>query len=142
MRLKNWWGLILLEVLITVSSCENDGLYDPVPYVLVDIPLDLNRQDFAALRRDGGSVEILGGSRGIIVYRENALTYRAFDKHSPIPTDRLCLVSVHPSGFYMQDSCEGITFDFNGNPLGGASVVPMKQYATRVEGHILYITNE
>lgn len=137
-----WQAFIWIVGLIFTASCQNDEFYDPIPYVPVDIEINLTNQQFAPLRLDGGHVDILGGSRGIIIYRENATTYKAFDKHSPHRSDEICaIVDVHPSGLYMTEACNGLSFDFNGNPLDGAPFY-LRQYVTRLEGNFLHITNE
>ena len=140
--MTKWKAFLWMMGLIFIASCQNDDFYDQIPYVLVDIEINLNNQEFAPLRLDKGHVDILGGSRGIIIYRENAITYKAFEKHSPHRSTEICaIVDVHPSGLFMTEACEGFSFDFNGNPLGG-SPFPLRQYVTRLDGNFLYITNE
>jgi len=140
--LKNWKSFVWMLGVLLVTSCQNDDIFDPVPYVLVDITINLNNQQFAPLRLDKGHVDILGGSRGIIIYREDATRYKAFDKHSPHRSEEICaIVDVHPSGLFMAESCDGLSFDFNGTPLDGAPFY-LRQYATRLEGNFLHITNQ
>jgi hypothetical protein len=140
--IKKWKLFVGAFVWVFATSCQNDDFFDPVPYVPVDIVINLTNQEFAPLRLDKGHVDILGGSRGIIIYRETANSYKAFDKHSPYRSQEICaIVDVHPSGFYITEACEGLSFDFNGNPLDGAPFI-LRQYVTRLDGDFLYITNE
>lgn len=128
-------------VLMAIASCESDTWMDPIPYVLVDTTINLNNQQYLPLRVDGGYVEIMGGLKGIIIYRENAATYKAFEKASPHRVDEPCAeVFVDPSGLFMREGCDNSVFDFNGNPSGYARY-PLRQYATQLDGNYLHIFN-
>ena len=134
-------SLALLLSLFFVS-CENDALYDPIPPVLVDETINLMNQEYLPLRQDGGSVEILGGYKGILIYRENATTYRAFERASPHRVDEACaVIFVDPSGFFLKEGCDNTVYDFQGNPVGGVSPLPLRQYGTQLDGNFLYIYN-
>ncbi|MEQ9441273.1 MAG: hypothetical protein RIG62_19675 [Cyclobacteriaceae bacterium] len=133
-------GLFLLCIFCYLSACESDALYDTIPYVFVDETINLNNQEYLALQRDGGFVEIIGGWKGILIYRENANTYRAFEKASPHRTDEVCAeIFVDPSGFFLKEGCDNSVYDFQGNPAGGVSQLPLRQYATQLEGRFLHI---
>ncbi len=126
--------------LLLLTSCENDLLYDPIPYVLVDETINLTNQEYLPLRQDGGHVEILGGYKGILIYRENATTYRAFEKASPHRFEEVCAeIFVDPSGFFIKEGCDNTVYDFQGNPAGGVSPLPLRQYGTQLDGNFLYI---
>ncbi|MGD1890023.1 MAG: hypothetical protein ACFB15_05405 [Cyclobacteriaceae bacterium] len=123
-------------------SCESDALFDPIPYVLVDETINLMNQEYLPLRQDGGFVEILGGYRGILIYRENATTYRAFERASPHRVDEACaVIFVDPSGFFLKEGCDNTVYDFQGIPIGGVSPLPLRQYGTQLDGNFLYIFN-
>lgn len=113
-----------------------------LPYTVVDTVVDLNDQKFAALQKDRGYVEIIGGRRGIIIYRASAEDYRAFDKESPHRTDEKCaVVTVDESGLFMREGCDNSIYDFEGNPSGGLAQLPLQVYNTKLEGNLLYIFN-
>ena len=134
--------LFLVSASFLLESCESDALYDPIPYVLVDETINLNNQEYLPLQRDGGYVEIIGGWKGILIYRENANTYRAFEKASPHRTDEVCAeIFVDPSGFFIKEGCDNSVYDFQGNPAGGVSQIPLRQYATQLDGRFLHIFN-
>ena len=124
------------------SACEGDNWQDPIPYVAVDTVINLNNQQYRALQLDRGYVEILGGYRGIIIYRENATTYRAFEKASPHRVDEACAeVFVDLSGLFLREGCDNSIYDFEGYPSGGVAQFPLRRYNTRLEGNLLYIYN-
>ncbi|WPP51039.1 hypothetical protein [Catalinimonas niigatensis] len=135
--------VLVLVISLTLKSCQQDGWVSPIPYVLVDITVNLNNQEFLPLRLDGGFVEILGGYKGIIIYRVNATTYRAFEKASPYRTDEVCAyMYVDPSGLFLREGCANSVYDFEGNPSGGVSQFPLRQYQTYLDGNFLNIYNE
>lgn len=135
--------VLLLLISLTMNSCQQDGWVSPIPYVLVDITVNLSNQEFLPLRLDGGYVEILGGYKGIILYRVNATTYRAFEKASPYRTDEACAyMYVDPSGLFLREGCANSVYDFEGNPSGGVSQFPLREYQTYLDGNFLNIYNE
>ena len=107
--------IALILFLCFAASCENDFLYDPIPPVLVDETINLSNQEYLPLRQDGGFVEIVGGWKGILIYRENVTTYRAFEKASPHRFEEACAeIFVDPSGFFIKEGCDNTVYDFQG----------------------------
>ena len=132
----------LAATLTIFASCEGQDYCDFLPYAVVDTVINLNNQRYQALRLDRGSVEILGGYRGIILYREDAFTYRAFEKGSPHRIDEACAeVFVDLSGLFMREGCDQSIYDFQGNPSGGVAQCPLRRYNTQLDGNLLYIYN-
>lgn len=134
--------VVVLSGIVALASCESDNWLDPIPYVLVDTTINLSNQEYHALQLDRGHVEIQGGWKGIIIYRENATTYKAFEKASPHRTDEVCAeVFVDPDGLFMKEGCDNSIYDFNGNPIGGYAQIPLRQYNTQLNGYYLRIFN-
>ena len=124
------------------SACEGDNWQDPIPYVAVDTVINLTNIQYEPLQRDRGFVEILGGYRGIIIYRATPTDYRAFEKASPHRVDQACAeVTVDVSGLFMRELCDNSIYDFLGNPSGGVAQFPLRRYNTQLEGNLLYIFN-
>ncbi len=128
---------------LAVVGCG--GREDPSPALPItptNIQIVLSNFEYRDLRNDRGYVKIKGGTYGIIVYRENASTYRAFERLCPYQPQLDCaLVSVDGSSLFMRDSCCGTQFNFNGEPIGGPGARPLQQYTTALVGGTLYITN-
>ncbi len=141
--MRNFCYCLVMGVIVSLSSaCEGEDFCDNLPYVVVDTVINLNNQQYQELRLDQGFVEILGGYRGIIIYRENALTYRAFEKASPHRVDEACAeVFVDLSGLFMREGCDQLIYDFAGTPSGGVAQCPLRRYSTQLEGSLLYIYN-
>ena len=131
---------LLIGILI-YSSCDPQ-LQDEIPYVPVEIDINLNNTEYLELSTDGGFVYILGGVRGIIIYRVNRNEYRAFERNSPINATAACsIVDVDDSGLFMVDPCHNVLYDFEGLPISGNSL-PLRQYETILDQNWLYIRNE
>ncbi len=134
---------IALAGLLASAACQSDNIYDTIPYVLVDTTINLNNLQYEKLRQDKGYVEILGGYKGIIIYRESANNYKAFEKASPYRTDEACgEIFVDQSRLYMYEGCNNSVFDFNGYPAGGVANIPLRQYATALDGNYLHIFSD
>ena len=128
-------------IILLFGNCEPQ-LQDEIPYVQVEIDINLNDTEFLDLRLDGGYVYILGGLRGIIIYRANEDEYRAFERNSPVDPMAACsTIDVDATGLFMVDPCHNVFFDFNGIPISGNSF-PMRQYRTLLDNNWLYIRSD
>jgi hypothetical protein len=137
-----FFGVILL---VQFNSCSPDLGDDPIPVpAFADITIQLNLPEYVKLSTDGGSKEIKGGVRGIILYRKSASTYVAFEKNcSYHPNEACATVEVHSSTLYLFDPCCGSTFRFpDGVPSGGIAWRPLQQYVTLLSGTTLTVTSD
>ncbi len=128
-------------VIFLIFSC---GSYveTPLPYVPVNIRINLNDLRHQNLWRDGGFLYFQGGLRGVIVYRKNASMYYAFERNCTFePSNSCAQVWVDNSGFFMLDSCCGSQFDFEGNVLSGVAILPLQRYETTLVGNELFVRN-
>lgn len=132
-------------LLVSILSCSNELFDSPIPEAIFqDIVINVSNPEYNNLNTLG-YVYIGGdaGVRGIILYKENASTYRAFERNcSYQPNDACATVDVHISTLFMQDSCCGSTFGWDGNPTGGVAWRPLRQYETFINGTELTITDE
>jgi hypothetical protein len=138
--------------LLIVSACGSKNTDQPqIPYVPVNIALQLTDQQYRNLRFDNGAVVLPsgtsgqingGGIKGIIVVRQNASTYLAFERNCPYrPFDACALVSLDRSSLFMRDSCCNSQFDLRGQITGGPTPLPLRQYSTSLQGTQLNILN-
>lgn len=133
--------LILMIISLTFLGCEPQ-IDDQIPFAFVEIDINLNNAEYFDLQLNSGYVYILGGVRGIIVYRENENTYRAFERNSPVdPLGACSIVDVDSSGLFMVDHCHGVFFDFHGMPISGGSF-PLRQYSVILDQNWLYIRSD
>ena len=130
----------LLGLCLVLQGCEPQ-IQNEIPYAFVEIDINLNDVEFDDLRLDGGYVYILGGVRGIIIYRVSEQEYRAFERNSPVNATAACsIIDVDASGLFLVDPCHNVYFDFSGEPISGNSL-PLLQYATILDRNWLYIRN-
>lgn len=130
-------------VLLLVSGCQPDLADDPIPLTsFVDEVINLTL--VPSLQLDRGTYLINNkGVRGIIVYRQNATTFRAFERNCSFQPNNACAtVEVHNTGLFMLDPCCSSQFDFQGEPLAGPAFRPLRQYRTFLNGSILTVTDE
>lgn len=133
--------IILVACALVTSSCEPQ-LQNEIPYAFVEIDINLNDTEYLDLNLEGGYVYILGGVRGIILYRAGEEEYRAFERNSPVNPMAACsTIDVDASGLFMVDPCHNVFFDFDGFPISGNSF-PMIQYSTILDRNWLYIRNQ
>jgi hypothetical protein len=141
--------LASIFLFISLLSCGSDDRVDdaiefkPFPDIVFSINLPL----YSALQVDGGHFTIStfngerAGIRGIIIYRVNATTFRAFEQNCSLQPNDAC-ATVEPFSIYMQDACCGSVFDYEGDPTGqGLAWRPLGQYETRISGSTLTITD-
>jgi len=136
--------LILMPLVILMMDCSSDLSDDPIPYsAFSDIIVNLSLPENFTLQSDGNFKNINGGVKGIILYRLNANTFRAFERTcSYQPGDACATVEVHATLAYMHDTCCGSTFNFEGEPRGGPAWRRLRQYEARVSGTEVIITDE
>ena len=134
-----------------LAACSGKSDAQPlIPYAPVNLSLSLAAQEYAALRFDNGAVTIPskgpagnGGVKGVIVVRQSAGTFLAFERNCPYqPYDACATVSLdRNSKQFMRDSCCTSQFDLKGRVTGGPAPLPLKQYSVSVQGNLLSITN-
>lgn len=128
--------------LLTLISCEPQIIEEPIPYVPVDIEVNLSNPQFATLNSFGYAYLNSEGVRGIIIHKSGN-RYRAFERNCSFnPYDACATVDVHPSGQYMVDTCCSSIFDWTGQPIGGPAIFPLLEYFTILNGNFLRIYNE
>lgn len=122
---------------------------DPIPFIsFPDVVFNINLPSYSALQIDGGHVVISSfngqqvGVRGIIVYRENATTFLAFEQTCSFQPYE---AASNVQAFALTMQCSGCASNFNyeGNPIGnGPAWRPLGQYKTSTSGSTITITDE
>ena len=150
---SSWVGRMGLGLVSAslISACGSKSDAQPqIPYAPVNLSLSLAAQEYAALRFDNGAVTIPakgpagnGGVKGVIVVRQSAGIFLAFERNCPYqPYDACSTVSLdRNSKQFMRDSCCTSQFDLKGQVTGGPAPLPLKQYIVSVQGNLLSIAN-
>ncbi|MDQ2769950.1 MAG: hypothetical protein M3Y54_05555 [Bacteroidota bacterium] len=143
--------LVAPVCLLLATACGSNSTVQPlIPYAPVNLSLSLAQQEYAQLRFDNGAVSLPakgpagnGGVKGVIVVRQSAGIFLAFERNCPYrPSDACATVSLdRNSRLFMRDSCCNSQFDLQGRVIGGPAPLPLKQYSVSIQGSQLSIIN-
>jgi nitrite reductase/ring-hydroxylating ferredoxin subunit len=143
-NLKGYFYLkfIIFALFFSFYSCDDDDSSN-IPLVEVNFTINIEDPNYINLQSVGGSVEVSGGSRGIILYRLSSTEIRAFDRHCTFqPSSSCAIVTVDPNGITASDQCCGSSFLLSdGNVTNPPATVPLKRYNTFFDGTLLTVTN-
>jgi hypothetical protein len=129
---------------LSVTSCGTSNNPEPlIPNISFNESISVLDQRYVQLRTDNGAVQAPGGVRGLIIMRQNASTYLAFERNCPYrPYEAACsTVSIDASRLFLTDECCGSQFTLQGQVRGGPAARPLRQYNTALSGNVLIITN-
>lgn len=130
---------ILIAIFLLAGCKENNSV---VPLVSVDFSVNINNASYFELTNITGWVYVTGGSRGIIIYRNNIDQFTALDRHSPYNAEEGCRVFVLEDEITLKDECsESSWLILDGSLISGPAEQPLKQYSTQFNGSILRVYN-
>ena len=139
-------NLTLLLFALFFIQCDEDFQEIPLPPAdFPDVVINLTLPEFDDLRVDRGFIIIPdAGIRGIIVYRQSATEYTAFELNCSFESNSASAnVEVDPSGFSLIDrSCTSRFNTDNGMPIAGPARSSLRIYESRLAGNTLTITDE
>ncbi len=136
---------VLVTMLLMGNSCQPNLSDADIPYTAFgSILINLNLPQYQKLQTQGYDYYDDAGVRGLIIYKESASKYLAFERNcSYHPNDACATVNVHVSGLWMEDPCCGSAFQFsNGSPTSGVAWRPLRQYVTSLNNNQLTITDQ
>jgi nitrite reductase/ring-hydroxylating ferredoxin subunit len=138
--MKYFAVLILISVLL-FSSCQKDE--DRIPYVSVNVYIDINNANYNNLNAIGGYVYLTGGYKGLIVYRASYESFVAIERACPYhPTGDCDRLVVDTSGLTVSDSVCGSRFLItDGSIVNGPATRPAATYSTIFDGFYVRIYN-
>ena len=131
---------MLCSVLLFSCSKEKEST---VPSVPVNLRLDLDDPANFQLNSVGGSMTIIGGNRGIIVYRRGLHEFSAIERTcSYQSTDTCAYVSIDSTISTVGFHCCGSRFQLlDGAPIKGPANASLRLYQTNLINRYLYIYN-
>lgn len=136
--------ILRIIVITSLFSCETNIEDDQIPYVSFDnIEINLTNIQYFDLTTKG-YMEISGGVKGIILYKNTPSDYIAYERNcSYLPYNSCAKVEIDGSGLFMTDPCCNSQFSFaQGIPVGGPASLPLRKYRTILNGNFLMITDE
>jgi nitrite reductase/ring-hydroxylating ferredoxin subunit len=147
--MKNRAALTVITVLLSfilisaISSCKKNESNSGVPYVPVNITININLPAYNALAVTGGWETVSGGSRGILIYRASPTEFVAYDRHCPYQSEKLCAVTMDSTNIIATDidCCNTSYLLTNGSVTQGPGSLPLQAYNTTFNGTLLRIFN-
>jgi hypothetical protein len=134
---------VLGVLLFCCLSCSPDLSDDQIPFTsFPDESIQVNQH--ASLQSTGGYLYLNSiGVRGVILYRKSENVFLAFERNcSYRPNEACATVDVDVSTLFMIDPCCGSSFNFEGDPIGGAAWRPLRQYEVIVGTGTVTITDK
>ncbi|MBW6481447.1 MAG: hypothetical protein K0B10_00150 [Vicingaceae bacterium] len=133
---------LFIIILLLILGCNKDDNSN-IPFVHVNIFMQTTDPQFIGLNAVNSWIYIVGGSRGIIVYKVSNDQFRAFDRHCTFQPQNTCaLVSIETNNISGLDACCGSRFLVtDGSVLNGPAVLPLREYNTSFDGATLRIFN-
>ncbi len=112
------------------ASCRKSN--QAVPYVPVDLYINVSLPLYSNLNVVGGWVYINGGSKGLIVYRQTTETFMAYDRHCTYNIDNPCgAASVDSTNLTISCDCDGSQYQiYDGAVINGPATYSLHQYRT------------
>ena len=135
--------LIYLFLATIIVSCSKQT--NIIPNVYVDQYINLSLPSYGALNIIGGWTYISGGSKGIIIYRQNFYQFSAYDRHCTYNADNPCgKASIDSTNSFVECLCDGSQYQiYDGLVINGPANYSLKNYRTSYDNinNILHIYN-
>jgi hypothetical protein len=129
-------ALFFTVVCIACKKKNSNTVIQNCVYVptYIDTTISLSDISFFGLKTKGYAFTRYG-SRRIVLYKESDTKYRAFDRASSYRMSEIgCLLKVNESGFFLQDTCSGSKFSFDGNVIQDPATCPLLEYTVSFIG--------
>jgi len=148
--MKNWKinyiNLSLQIILIcTLFSCNKKKTTHNVPYVPVNLTININLPSYSGLQGIGGWAYAEGGSKGIIIYRQSTSNFVAFDRQSTVDDGLKCdgIVPDSSNFLILNDPCGDSQFLLtDGSVYHGPAEYGLRGYKAMFDGsYTLTIVN-
>jgi len=140
---------ILISILFVLglgffqSSCKKKN--QNVPYVPIDIYLNISLPSYINLNAPGGWVYVSGGSKGLIVYRQTSDKFMVYDRHCTYNIENPCgAAEVDSSNLTITCACDGSQYQiFDGAVINGPATLNLQQYNSEFDeyNNTLHIYN-
>jgi len=134
---------LLLLSLVVIFSCNKNQ--NRVPYVPIDLYINIALPSYTNLNVIGGWVYVSGGSKGLIVYRQTAETFMIYDRHCTYDVNAPCAsASVDSTNLAISCDCDGSQYQlYDGAVINGPATFSLQQYQSIYDGlaNTLHIYN-
>ncbi|MBL6645389.1 MAG: hypothetical protein ISP55_02960 [Flavobacteriales bacterium] len=131
---------LLFLACLPFNSCrDTPGV---IPFVEVNVDLNLALPAYNSLNFPGNWLYISGGSRGLIVYRYTLDEFVVLDRHATFDVGAGCQCTVAEDGYTILDPCsDSQWYIFDGSFIQGPTTAPLERYTTTWIPPVLSIQN-
>lgn len=139
--MKRKLGILVVIVLSAFSCAKDSG--DNIPSIPVNFQATLSDTRINKLNSPGSAVVVAGyGVSGLLLYRDAAGGYHAYDRCSSYQPQNKCAVTIDDTGFTVTDPCSGSKFSLNdGSPVKAPASKSLRVYDAYVSNFQLFVTN-
>ena len=134
---------LLLLFLVVIFSCNKNQ--NRVPYVPIDLYINVTLPLYTNLNVIGGWVYVSGGSKGLIVYRQTSETFMIYDRHCTYDVNAPCTpASVDSTNLAVSCDCDESQYQlYDGAVINGPAAYSLQQYQSTYDGlaNTLHIYN-
>jgi hypothetical protein len=121
---------VSIGVFSSCSKGNNPDISSNVPYVAINVTININNAPYTNLKTVGGQAYANGGYRGIILSRTNSSTIAAFDRTCTYDiSDNNGIVQAQTNGTAICLDCESSYNLTNGGVNSGPTTIGLKQYS-------------
>jgi hypothetical protein len=134
--------MALALILASCTSCGEQQQF--IPYVPVNLQIDLNLPAYNTLNFPGEAIALAGGSKGLYVYRYTLDEFVVLDRHATYDIPLACKVTLDADNFTLRDhdDCSESEWQIiDGSVMNGPATLPLHRYRTSLNGSILSIFN-
>jgi Rieske Fe-S protein len=132
--------LLFLLPMFIFGQCDKET--GSVPYVEVNLYLNINEPALFDLFPIGGWIYYTGGSRGLIVYHKSQEEFVILDRHSTHNVGAGCAVDVQSDNIIIDDPCSDSQWVImDGSVVAGPATLPLKGYDYTFVDPVLHIYN-
>ena len=145
---------VLIIMLLAVGSCSKNPVNPEIIRATVQIDINPNSVFYQQLNTVGGWIYVKNGdpgvylsstSRGVIIYRSNTDTFKAYDRippNDPNKCGNTTMLVVGSNFPFAKDSCTGNLYQLSDGILfKGSGKYPMVQYHAAFDGSTLHVYN-
>ena len=114
-----------------------------IPFVNVDLYININNPSYFHLTSISGWDSIPGGSKGLIAYRANSEEIIVYDRHCTYKPEETCYAAkVNSDNVTVDCFCDGSRYLLHdGSVLEGPAAYPLHRYRSTFDGTTLHIFN-
>ena len=130
--------IILFSCFLLCLSCKNE---EEAPVGYVNFTIDPNSPMYSNLNTVGGYEYLVGGYRGVVVFRYSWDEFFAYERACPKDNEAAVVVDTASSVILICPKCGSKFIYTDGTPVEGPAKSPLRSYSTHYDGNVLHVYN-